>query len=40
VVGTRRHGALSGLMLGSVGAAVVQVTRTPVIVARGGNVLQ
>jgi nucleotide-binding universal stress UspA family protein len=40
VVGTRGHGVLSGLMLGSVGAAVVQATRTPVIVARRGNVLQ
>jgi nucleotide-binding universal stress UspA family protein len=37
VVGTRGHGEFTGLLLGSVSAAVVQATRTPVIIARRGN---
>ncbi|MBV8180956.1 MAG: universal stress protein [Mycobacterium sp.] len=36
VVGTRSHGEFTGLLLGSVSSAVVQATRTPVIIARGG----
>lgn len=40
VVGTRGHGEFTGALLGSVSAAVVQATRTPVIVAHRGNVLR
>jgi nucleotide-binding universal stress UspA family protein len=40
VVGTRSHGEFTGLLLGSVSSAVVQATRTPVIIARGGDGLQ
>jgi nucleotide-binding universal stress UspA family protein len=40
LVGTRGHGEFTGLLLGSVSAAVVQATRTPIIVARGGNAPQ
>jgi nucleotide-binding universal stress UspA family protein len=40
VVGTRGHGEFTGLLLGSVSAAVVQATRTPIIVARRGNAPQ
>jgi nucleotide-binding universal stress UspA family protein len=40
VVGTRGHDEFTELLLGSVSTAVVQATRTPVIVARRGNVPQ
>jgi nucleotide-binding universal stress UspA family protein len=40
VVGTRGHGEFTGLLLGSVSAAVVQATRTPIIVARRDNAPQ